>query len=101
MLLRGKEVIENFVWAILWQPGPEIAHAYFSDIAFVGTRANNDAAFSRRKSFHGIERVNDQVKQDLLNLNQRSLHLRKMRIQLSRDHAFPTQYVRTDEPYGV
>src|SRR4029434_3743674 len=100
-LFRGKEVIENFVRAILWQPHSEIAHRKFSDVSFIGARSDNDTSFCRWKFFHGVECVNDQVQQHLLNLNKSSLHSRYVGVELSRDNTFAVQYVGADEPHGI
>src|SRR4029077_8559093 len=100
-LFSGKEVIEDFIRLILWQSRSKITHAYFSDIAPIRASANNDAAFARRQSFHGVESINNQVKQNLLDLNQGGADLRKLRIQLGGDDAFATQHVRADQPHGL
>ena len=43
-LLGGKEMIEDFRGAILWQPNSEIAHADFCDSTFADACTNNNAS---------------------------------------------------------
>src|SRR4029077_9234465 len=100
-LFGGKEVIENFVWLILRQTHSKIAYAKFSHVSLIGTGANYDAAFSRRQLFNRVERVDDQVKQHLLNLNKSGLHLGKVRIQLGRNDAFPIEDIRGKKADGI
>ena len=54
----------------------EIAHRYFGGLAVEGTGGDNDAPLRGRKRFDRIERVHDQIEQDLLNLDRRRFHLR-------------------------
>src|SRR5206468_5337329 len=70
-------------------------------VAHIRTSANNDAPFYRRQVFNRVERVDDQVKQHLLNLNKSGLHLRKMRIELGRNDAFPIENIRTNKTDGI
>src|SRR5437764_13420611 len=58
-LLGGKEMIEHFVGAILWQAGAEIADADFRALAVQGTCTNKDAALGRRARIDRIERIHD------------------------------------------
>src|SRR4029077_17957296 len=100
-LFGGKEVIENFVWLILRQTHSKIAYAKFSHVSLIGTGANYDAAFSRRQLFNRVERVDDQVKQHLLNLNKSGLHLGKVRIQFGRNDALPIEDIRANKADGI
>src|SRR5207248_4370373 len=65
------------------------------------TSNNTEAALGRWTRFDRVERVHDQVKQDLLNLHRHRFHLRKTVIHLGDDHAFTQHDVGTHQPQGI
>ena len=53
------------------------------------------------RAFDRVERVHDQVEQDLLNLDRRRFDLRQTVIHLGGDHAFAQQNIGADQPERV
>ena len=90
-------MIENLVRPILGKSDPKITHGYFRYVTPVRMRTNNDPPVARLQAFTGIERVHDQVEEDLLNLDQSAVHLRKLRIELGRNDTVPADDVRADK----
>ncbi len=53
------------------------------------------------QSFHRVERVHDQIEQDLLNLNGRRFDLGQLRIEFGRDDCFAEQRIRANQSHRV
>ena len=74
-LFGGKEMIENFFRPILRQPGAEIANTDLGALSLDRTGTDNDTTFDGGSISDSVECVHDEVEQDLLDLNRRSLPL--------------------------
>ena len=82
-------MIENLIRPVFRQSYSKIADAHLDHIALVGACSDDDATPGRRQTFHRIKGINDQIKQDLLDLNESGFHFGELRIELCRDDAFP------------
>ena len=95
--LVEKKCAENPFWLSLRKANTMIAHAHL-DKSVGGCRGNEDPPIRNRRLLHRLERIHDQIQQDLLQMDGIGRDRWKTRSQLSLDRRRAPKQIGMQEP---